>query len=356
MTNNKITLPPEWAEQSAVQLTWPHEDTDWKDCLQDIQDTYIRMADAITRHERLIIVVPDVEEVKRQLTGRLTEEQMERVVMHQCPTNDTWARDHGFITLTSGDGQPTLLDFRFNGWGNKFPAALDNAINRSLYSGGIVDGAYEDHNDFVLEGGSIESDGHGTVLTTSCCLMAPNRNQPMTRPEIEAKLKDVLRTDRILWIDHGHLEGDDTDGHIDTLVRTTPGHTLLYIYSEDKNDTHYNDLQMMEEQLKTFRTADGKPYRLLRLPMPRPVYDGEERLPATYANFLVINGAVIYPTYGQPDNDCEAARVIGEAFPGRELIAIDSRTVVRQHGSLHCCTMQFPACVKVKRRDGGMVG
>lgn len=348
MTDNKMTLPPEWAAQSAVQLTWPHEGTDWKYCLDEILDTYVRMADAITRHERLIIVTPDTEEVERLLAGRLPEEQMERITMHRCPTNDTWARDHGFITLASATGQYALLDFRFNGWGEKFPADLDNAINRSLHQEGTIAGRYEDFNDFVLEGGSIESDGHGTVLTTSCCLLAPNRNQPMARPEIEAKLKDALHADLILWIDHGHLEGDDTDGHIDTLVRTAPDYTLLYIYSEDKNDTHYHDLQLMEEQLKTFRTANGMPYRLLRLPMPRPVYDGEERLPATYANFLVINGAVIYPTYGQPDNDREAARVIGEAFPGRELIPIDSRTVVRQHGSLHCCTMQFPACVKVK--------
>lgn len=348
MTDDKMTLPPEWAEQSAVQLTWPHEDTDWNGCLPEIQATYIEMADAITRHERLIIVAPDTGKVAAMLAGRLTERQMSRIVMHRCPTNDTWARDHGFITLTAPDGRYALLDYRFNGWGEKFEAALDNEINRSLHASDILPGTYKDLNDFVLEGGSIESDGHGTVLTTSCCLLAPHRNQPMTRHEIEQKLKDTLGADRILWIDHGHLEGDDTDGHIDTLVRTAPDNTLLYIYCEDKSDTHYHDLQLMEEQLRTFRTADGKPYRLLRLPMPRPVYDGEERLPATYANFLVINGAVIYPTYAQPDNDKEAARVIGEAFPERELIPIDSRTVVLQHGSLHCCTMQFPACVSIK--------
>lgn len=347
MTGNKKVLPPEWAEQSAVQLTWPHKDTDWRNCLTAIQSTYIEMADAITRHERLLIVAPDAREVESMIAERLTEEQMKRVTIHQCPTNDTWARDHGFITLTADDGQPTLLDFRFNGWGEKFPADLDNAINRSLHYNGIVGGTYEDLNGFVLEGGSIESDGHGTVLTTSCCLLAPHRNQPMTRPEIEAKLKDALHAERVLWIDHGHLEGDDTDGHIDTLVRTAPDDTLLYIYSDDENDVHYHDLKLMEEQLRTFRTADGKPYRLLRLPMPRPIYDGNDRLPATYANFLVINGAVIYPTYGQPDNDKEAARVIGMAFPGRELIPIDSRTVILQHGSLHCCTMQIPADVKI---------
>lgn len=353
MTGNKKTLPPEWAEQSAVQLTWPHKGTDWKDCLEEIRTTYMELADAITHRERLIIVAPDVSEVRDFLAGRLTKEQMDRIIMHQCDTDDTWARDHGFITLTSDNGRYTLVDFRFNGWGEKFPAASDNAINRSLHGNGIIEGEYMDMNGFVLEGGSIESDGHGTVFTTSCCLLAPHRNQPMTRSEIETKLKDTLNAERVLWIDYGHLEGDDTDGHIDTLVRTAPEDTLLYIYCDDESDAHYHDLKLMEEQLRTFRTAEGNPYRLLRLPLPRPIYNGEERLPATYANFLVINGAVIYPTYGQEDNDREAARVIGIAFPGRELIPIDSRTVILQHGSLHCCTMQFPACVKFGSRRTG---
>lgn len=299
------------------------------------------MADAITRHERLLVVTPHKDKVMTVLDGRLTEEQMQRVVLHQCPTDDTWARDHGFITLQADNGETRLLDFRFNGWGEKFPASLDNAINRSLYDSRVVTGTYTDHNDFVLEGGSIESDGRGTVLTTSCCLLAPHRNQPLTRQEIEERLKETLHAERVLWIDHGHLEGDDTDGHIDTLVRTAPDDTLLYISCDDPADSHFHDLRLMEEQLKTLRTADGKPYRLLRLPLPRPIYDGGDRLPATYANFVIINGAVIFPTYNQPDNDNEAARVIAQAFPGREMIPIDSRTVIRQHGSLHCCTMQL---------------
>ena len=337
----KFTLPPEWACQTAIQLTWPHAATDWRPYLDDICATYIEMADAITRHEGLLVVTPEPENVMSQLKTRLTECQLQRVTIHKCPTNDTWARDHGFITLTDGHSK-RLLDFRFNGWGDKFPAALDNAINRSLYINKVVEGEYVDHNNFVLEGGSIECDGHGTVLTTSQCLLAPHRNQPLTRQDIEQRLKDYLGVDRILWIDHGHLEGDDTDGHIDTLVRTAPDYTLLYIGTADTGDPHYAELTRMEEQLKTLRAADGRPYRLLRLPLPRPIYDDGERLPATYANFVIINGAVIYPTYAQPDNDEEAAHVIAEAFPGRELIGIDSRTVIRQHGSLHCCTMQLP--------------
>ena len=342
MQNNidNYMLPPEWAEQSAMQLTWPHAATDWSEYLDDICATYVEMADAITRHERLIVVTPEPDNVKTQLEKRLSDCQMANITLHRCPTNDTWARDHGFITLTNGS-TTRLLDFRFNGWGDKFPADLDNAINRSLYANKAVKGEYFDHNDFVLEGGSIESDGQGTVFTTSQCLLAPHRNQPLSRQDIEQRLKKWLRAERILWIDHGHLDGDDTDGHIDTLVRTAPDSTLLYVRCTDNNDSHYADLKLMEEQLGTFRTTDGRPYRLLPLPMPRPIYDGDDRLPATYANFVIINGAVIYPTYGQPDNDTEAARIIGEAFPGRELIGIDSRTVIRQHGSLHCCTMQL---------------
>ena len=337
----RYILPPEWAEQYAIQLTWPHAGTDWRGCLDAICAVYVEMADAVTRHEKLIVVTPEPEHVRTQLERKLTDRQLANVTLHRCPTNDTWARDHGFITLTGG-GVPRLLDFRFNGWGCKFPAELDNAINRSLYGSGVVKGEYVDMDGFVLEGGSIESDGQGTVFTTSQCLLAPNRNQPLTRREIEERLKDSLSASHIVWIDHGRLDGDDTDGHIDTLVRVAPGDTLVDVSCADPADNQYADLQLMEKQLGTLRTASGKPYRLLPLPMPRPIYDEDGgRLPATYANFVIINGAVIYPTYGQPDNDAEAARIIGEAFPGREMIGIDSLTVIRQHGSLHCCTMQI---------------
>lgn len=350
---NNITLPAEWAEQSMVQLTWPHEETDWNYCLKEITSTYVEMAAAISAHEHLLIVSPHTGEVKALLALFLDGRQMNNIIFHKCHTNDTWARDHGFITLkrdlTAGcrdneAGRHELIaaDFRFNGWGEKFPAGLDNAINRSLYESGIVRGEYADNNDFVLEGGSIESDGKGTIFTTTGCLMAPHRNQPLTKDEVEGELLRRLHAERIVWIDYGHLEGDDTDGHIDTLVRVAPNDTLLYIGCDDKNDAHYEDLHMMEEQLRALRTADGRPYHLLRLPMTDAIYEDGERLPATYANFLVINNALIVPTYAQPENDRRAVEVIKEAFPDREIICIDSRTIIRQHGSIHCCTMQFP--------------
>ena len=270
-------------------------------------------------------------------------EKREELLVVGEPSNDTWARDHGFITLVDDQGHARLLDFCFNGWGEKFPAELDNAINRRLYDEGKVKGEYVDCLDFVLEGGSIESDGKGTVFTTSCCLLAPHRNQPMTKEQIEEHLKQELHAERIVWINHGSLTGDDTDGHLDTLVRICPDDTLLYMGCDNPDDEQYEELHLMEEELKTFRTIEGKPYRLLKLPMPRPIIFEGERLPATYANFLVINGAVLCPTYAQPDLDAEALRLIGEAFPEREIVGIDCRSIIKQHGSLHCCTMQYPS-------------
>lgn len=311
MNLNKRRMPAEWEYQSAVQLTMPHEHTDWAPILPEILAVYEEMKREISKRETLIIV-------------------------DDIPHNDTWARDHGFITVVE-DSKTILLDFKFNGWGEKFHAELDNEINRHLYERGIVKGIYEDHLDFVLEGGSIESDGKGTIFTTQCCLMAPHRNQPLTKTEIEERLKEWLGAERIVWLQHGSLIGDDTDGHIDTLVRIAPNDTILYT----GGDEEHPDLVEMERELQGLQTLEGKPYRLLKLPLPRPIYDGEDRLPATYANYLVINGAVLVPTYRQPDLDEEAMRIIGEAFPDREIVGIDCRAIIWQHGSLHCCTMQY---------------
>lgn len=337
MTTNGISdrrLPAEWEPQSGIQLTWPHEHTDWAPMLDEITTTYIEMAREIACREHLLVVMPSEEYVVRY---RDAIGHTDNVTFAIMPSNDTWARDHAFISTDS-----YLLDFCFNGWGEKFPAELDNAINRRLFDAGVIRGRYESHLDFVLEGGSIESDGRGTVLTTTNCLMALHRNQPLTKAEIEHRLKTTLGAKRILWIDHGCLVGDDTDGHIDTIVRTAPDNTLLYIGCSDSADEQYAELQLMEQQLFTLRTSDNEPYRLLRLPTPSAIFDNDGcRLPATYANFLVINGAVLCPTYAQPTADAEALRIIGEAFPGREIIGIDCRSIIKQHGSLHCCTMQY---------------
>lgn len=344
----KRCLPAEWEPQSLVMLTWPHQATDWAPYLQEITETYVKMADAITRYEQLVIATPHPIQVGAMLSGRLTPEQMTRVYICFCKTNDTWARDHGPITLRSDDGKLTMLDFRFNGWGEKFEATLDNNVTRTLHEDGAFDTETKgtprlaDNDDFVLEGGAIESDGKGTIMTTECCLMAPNRNQPMDKEDIEEELRFRLKAKRIIWLKHGSLIGDDTDGHIDTIVRLAPNDTLLYNKCTDENDEQYADFVALEEELKELRTLDGKPYKLIPLPQPDAIYDEGERLPATYANFLIINGAVLVPTYNQEEKDKEACEAIKKSFPDREIIAIDSRTIVRQHGSIHCCTMQVP--------------
>ncbi len=338
----KATLPAEWVNQEAIILTWPHAETDWKPYLKDINKTYILMANIITQHEKLIIVMPKANIVKEELKKELDSSQISNIIFFECPTNDTWTRDHGFITLLEKDGKRKLLDFKFNGWGGKFPYEKDNAINKHLFKSGIIQGEYLNYNDFVLEGGSIETDGKGTLFTTSYCLLAPNRNEPLKKEEIEKTLLLRLGLERVLWIDYGKLQGDDTDGHIDTLVRTAPNDVLLYVGCNDKTDSHYKELKLMEDQLSSFKNKDGKPYKLLPLPMVSPIYDKGERLPATYANFVILNEVILYPTYAQKDNDEKAKEIISSAFPNRRIIGIDSLTLIKQHGSLHCSTMQIP--------------
>lgn len=359
MSKNNYILPSEWHRQACVQLTWPHEETDWLPYLDDITETFVQIAKAVACYEPLIIAAKNPKSVLEQLEDSLDNNEIKGVSIIKCDNNDTWARDHAFITLvpvkessaeslvsSDEDEQKLatcrLLDFRFNGWGEKFAADKDNLINRTLFEKGILHGERVDYDDFVLEGGSIESDGRGTILTTSMCLMAPHRNQPMTREQIEQTLKERLCARKIIWLDHGQLIGDDTDGHIDTIVRMCPNNTLLYVGCDDENDPQYADFKALEQQLKDITDADGNTYRLLKLPMPDAIYDDGDRLPATYANFLILNGAVIVPTYNQEAKDARALEVVAEAFPGYDIIAIDSRTIVRQHGSIHCLTMQYP--------------
>ena len=334
-----ILFPAEWYPQSGIQLTWPHEETDWAYMLDEVTACYIELAREIARRERLLIVTPHPEQVKRLLQGKV---DLEAVTFAQCPTNDTWARDHGGITLFC-DGTPAIYDFKFNGWGLKFAANYDNLITSTLCRQGRFNARYENRLNFVVEGGALESDGAGTLLTTSECLLSPNRNGEWSQARIEEYLKETFGLQRVLWLDHGYLAGDDTDSHIDTLARFAPGNTIVYVQCTDPTDEHYEALRRMEEQLRTFTTLEGTPYRLLPLPMANAVYDENgERLPATYANFLIMNDAVLYPTYRQPANDQAAAQVLQQAFPDREIVGIDCSPLIRQHGSLHCVTMQYP--------------
>ena len=332
-------LPAEWAPQSGIQLTWPHAGTDWAHMLTEVQVCFAAIAREITQRELLLIVTPEPEEVKKQISATVN---MQNVRFMECETNDTWARDHGAITMLDAEGA-SLLDFMFNGWGLKFASDKDNLITRQAVKVGFLNGRYVNRLGFVLEGGSIESDGLGTLLTTSECLLSPNRNGQMSRDEIEDYLCSVFHLKQVLWLDHGYLAGDDTDSHVDTLARLCSPDTIAYVQCTDTQDEHYEALHQMEEQLKTFRTLNGNPYRLLALPMVDKIEEEGERLPATYANFLIMNDAVLYPTYRQPENDQRAKEVLQEAFPEYEIVGIDCRTLIKQHGSLHCVTMQYPA-------------
>lgn len=348
-------FPAEWHPQSGVQLTWPHAATDWAPILAEVDDCFVKIAFEVLAHDELLLVVtPEPDRIKALLRERIPSRFLSQACYFECPTNDTWARDHAFLTLITEAG-PRLLDFQFNGWGGKFPAELDNAINSKIVncesSNCILKGTYEPHLDFVFEGGSIESDGRGTLMTTSECLLSPNRNPSLTRDEIEQRLLRYFHAERVLWLDHGYLAGDDTDSHIDTLARFCPNNTIAYVQCTDPTDEHYDALRAMEQHLKEIIANFSLfTFNLLPLPMPSPVYDPDDghRLPATYANFLVINGAVLMPTYGQPENDELARRQLQKAFPKYDIVPIDCRVLIRQHGSLHCSTMQYPVGVMTR--------
>jgi len=331
-------LPAEWEPQDGVMLAWPHEQTDWKDHLEEVVTTYCEIVSTISRFEKVLIIAPEAKPVKAILAARGID--LAQVTVVGLPTNDTWSRDFGPITVID-NGQSLLLDFGFNGWGLKFAANFDNLVTRRLVESRILRG--DSHTPgLILEGGSIESDGQGTLLTTSACLLEENRNPHMSREDLEKQLIKQLGACLLLWLDHGNLAGDDTDSHIDTLVRFAPNDTLLYVRCDDPEDEHYSDLKAMEQQLASLCTSEGGPFNLAPLPWPRAVFDAQQqRLPATYANFLVINDAVLVPTYNDPADDL-ALDTIRTAFPGREVIGIDCRSLILQHGSLHCITMQLP--------------
>ena len=332
-------LPAEWHLQSGIQLTWPHAGTDWAYMLKEVQECFVNIAREIAKRELLLIVTPEPEEVKKQIVATVN---MDNVRFLRCETNDTWARDHGAITMID-TGNPSLLDFTFNGWGMKFAANHDNLITRNLchmktFSGEVVPANMQP---FVLEGGSIESDGKGTLMTTVECLASVNRNEYLQQEELERYLKDVFGLDRILWITSGYLAGDDTDSHVDTLARFCSEDTIAYVRCEDEEDEHYEELKAMEEEIKEFNRANGEHYRMIPLPKADKVEWEGERLPATYANFLIMNGAVLVPFYDSPKDEIAKA-ALREAFPDREIVGINCLPLIKQHGSLHCVTMQYP--------------
>ncbi len=345
MVRKQQFLPPEWVPQKAVLLTWPHSESDWQPILDQVEPVFVAIGQAVSRHEELIVSCLNDEHMDH--VASLLKQggaNMARVSLYPVPSNDSWVRDHGPITVVR-DGQRVLLDYQFNGWGNKYEASLDNRLSIRLHEMGAFDGLPMETLSLILEGGSIEVDSRGTLLTTAECLLSPERNPQYSRDELAEMLKGQLGLERILWLEHGQLMGDDTDGHVDTLARFCNDRTIAYVSCDNQQDPHYASLKAMEQELKQFTDADGNPYRLVPLPLPAAQYDEEgQRLPATYANFLIINDAVLLPTYADPLDKIAAEQLAG-CFPKREIIAIDARPLIHQFGSIHCVTMQLPAAL-----------
>ncbi len=335
-----IRFIPEWEPIEYILLALPNKDTDWDYILQEAIQQYQRLVKAITDEGiKVALLCHDVGEAMEIM------QESDQALITYIPMdyNDTWTRDYGLITVMRNE-RLRALDFGFNAWGLKFAADKDNLVNLNLEKKGLIQPlTYRNERDFILEGGSVETDGKGTILTTSKCLQSPNRNGGKTKAELNKELHGRLGADHVLWLDHGALEGDDTDSHIDTLARLAPDDTIVFTGTKNFDDPQFESLLAMRAQLTLFRTSEGYPYNLVELPLPDPVLDEDgNRLPATYANYLVANGVIFMPTYSQPDKDELAMRSIKIAYPTHKVVGVDCRTLLRQHGSLHCATMQIP--------------
>lgn len=333
-------FPAEWETQDAVLIAWPHADTDWRDNLADVESTYVALVRAITRFQRCVIVVADAvlkQHVQTRLVGAGVDWQ--RVKLVEAEYDDTWLRDSGPITLATDAGF-ILNDFRFTGWGGKFGASRDDLLITRLIEQGVFRQASHRRIDFALEGGAIETDGQGSLLTTFICLH--QRHPHLSREQLAATLSEALAVDRVMILEHGELQGDDTDAHIDTLARLTDAATIVYQGCADPTDPHFQSLTDMATEIAALKTRDGKPYRTFALPWAQAIHDESgRRLAASYANFLMINGAVLLPVYGDRA-DAEAVRVLQQACPDREIVPVPARALIEQNGSLHCITMQLP--------------
>lgn len=333
--------PAEWAPQDGVLLAWPHAGTDWAANLADVEVTYAALVAAISRRQPVLVCVPD-QAVEQRMAALLAQARTlpGRIRTVRIDYDDTWLRDTGPITLLGPTG-PELLDFRFTGWGGKFEAGRDDRLVEGLFERGLfAPGARRRAVDFALEGGAVETDGEGTLLSTWHCLAA--RHPGRARHEVEAILAGTLAVDRFLWLQHGALEGDDTDAHIDTLARFAAPDAIVFQACDDPADPHHAGLSAMAGEIAALRDRQGRPYRRFALPWARPVRAADgRRLAASYANFLIVNGAVLMPGYGDPA-DQVAANVLRQAFPGRAVEIVPCRPLIEQNGSLHCVTMQLP--------------
>ncbi len=336
-------LAAEWEPQRAVLLIWPHPATDWADTLNRVEPAFLELVAAIARFEEALVVCRDPEHrahIEVLCRGRGIPPQ--RLHWAIAPYDDTWARDLGPLSVHTDRGVE-LVDFRFDGWGGKYPAVQDDRVTSTIAAQGAFGGLPVRSVPVVLEGGAIDTDGRGTLLASEHCLLDPFRNPGITRTTMEALLRNHLGAQHVHWIRAGWLEGDDTDGHVDNLVRFADPHTLVHAACTDAADPHFTPLRALERELRGLATPNGAPYRLVPLPLPPPVRsDQGHRLPASYVNFLILNGAVLVPQFHAPEDD-PARGTLGALFPDREIVPIDARPFVAQNGGIHCLTLAIAA-------------
>ncbi|WP_299041872.1 agmatine deiminase family protein [uncultured Campylobacter sp.] len=308
----------EWEDQELLMLSIPHINSDWAEYLDEILDSYEELVRAVSKYQKVLLIAPNLSDFDRF-------KKFDNCEFLQIDTDDTWIRDYGAIDVRRGD-EIISYDFKFNAWGGKFNSNKDNMVNKKLFE---HFGTKLEEIDLILEGGSIDFNGDGMMLTTTECLLNDNRNR-LSKDELEIKLKDLFGLNKIVWLNHGFIKGDDTDSHVDTLARFIDKNTVAYAACDDKSDEHYEELNLMKQELEVAG------FNLVALPLPKPVIYEGKRLGATYCNFIFINNAVIVPTYADKVADEYAINALKSALPNKDIIGVDSRVFIRQNGSLHC--------------------
>jgi len=336
---NTQRLPAEWEPQDAIFLAWPHKGTDWN--LSEVLPLYEALVSLICDYADVVVAIAndDIEPVRARLEAM--DIPLEYVYFYPVETTSTWTRYYGPLCVQTENGMK-LLDFTFNASSLSRLPELDNQISKKLYALNAFPSADFETLEFVLEGSAIETDGQGTLLINSASLLTKNHNQNPSNTEVDTQLKQLLGAQKIYWLHSGYLAGDNAEGHIDKLVRFCPNNTIVYTACDDDRDEHYVELKKMERELVSMTNSEGVPYRLLPLPWPGEIYGNQDqRLPGSYASFLIVNEAVLVPTYDALSDE-DALEVIAQAFPGYEIFGIPSLSLIEQRGSLHAITMQLP--------------